>query len=88
MNPRLKEDVVLEDLAENESIAVSKDGEIAIVMNTMAAFICELCDGSRDVEAIVAEICNAMEGAEPEQVRTDVDQVLRSLAESGVIEVE
>ena len=88
MNPRLRSDITFEDLADDECVAMSSDGEVAVVMNIMASVICELCDGNRSIDEIVATICGDLEGAEPQQVRKDVETTIASLSESGLIETE
>ena len=53
-------------------------------LDNVGAHVWELCDGSHDVEAIVASVCSAYE-APPQIVRTDVVELLGELAAEGLL---
>jgi hypothetical protein len=61
------------------------DLDSVYVFNAIGARIWTLLDGSRDVESIVAIICDEYD-AEPAVVRADLDELLGSLEAAGLIE--
>ncbi len=60
------------------------DLDSVFVFSTVAARIWTLLDGTRDVDAIVAEICNEYD-AESGVVRADLDELLGSMEAADLI---
>jgi len=59
--------------------------ERGLVLNESAAAVVKLCDGTRSVDGIVAELA-AASGAPAERVETDVRELLARLAERKLLE--
>lgn len=60
------------------------DLDSVYVLTPVAARIWALLDGNRDVEDVVAKICDEYE-AEPDVVRADLDELLASLEAADLI---
>lgn len=56
--------------------------EGALVMNSTAAAVLELCDGRRSIKAIAAQLATRYRG---EAVENDVQNLLLRLSERGVL---
>lgn len=54
-------------------------------LDDVGAQVWELCDGTRDIPAIVAAICAEYE-AEPTQVEADVRELLAELETEGLVD--
>jgi hypothetical protein len=61
------------------------DLDAVVTLNPVGARIWELLDGHRDLAAIAGTICEEFE-VEPETAWADVDEFLRSLEETKLVE--
>jgi hypothetical protein len=61
------------------------DLDAVVTLNPVAARIWELLDGHRDLATIAATICQEYE-VEPETARADVDEFIRGLEETKLVE--
>jgi hypothetical protein len=61
------------------------DLDAVITLNPVAARIWELLDGQRDLDSIAGTISEEFE-VEPETARDDVDEFIRSLEETKLVE--
>lgn len=53
--------------------------------NAVGAAVWELCDGTRDLSQIVWKICQAFEGASPDDVAGDIAALLQNMEAEGFI---
>ncbi len=78
--------VVWRDIAD-EVVIAERDNSTIRVLNRTASLIWILADGTRQTEAIVAEICRKFEVAS-EQARADVEEFYQQLLEAGLITIK
>ncbi len=86
VHPMRDQRVVWRDIA-GEVVIAERDNRTIRVLNKTASLIWALADGTRQAEAIVAEVCNQFEVA-PEQARADVEEFCRELLEAGLISMK
>ena len=63
----------------NETVAIKDNGLATLVLNKTAAYIWELCDGTRGASAITGKICERFEVGTAEadaDVRATIDRLL------------
>lgn len=84
-NPVLRENIQFRVLDDLSSVAVDPDSGQAHALTPVATAILERCDGTLDVDGIVAEVVEIFDG-DAAQVRADVEAFLEQLVELGLIE--
>lgn len=83
---RLK-DVVRGELPDGEAVISMPGGDRALILNSVADAVLELCDGSRTVAEIAQFVRDTLQVPAGTDVASDVDRVLEELARAGVVEV-
>lgn len=84
--PRVREDVVFRPLA-REWVAYDPRTRNLHVLNVTAALVWSLCDGEHDVDDMVKEIGETLEGApEAEEIREDVLGALERLEKERLLQ--
>ncbi len=79
-------DVVLREENEDGALLFNPDTNQIKVVNSTGLHIWQLCDGHRDVPAIVEEIQQVFDGVPPEtNLNDDVEQFLDVLLKVGLI---
>ncbi len=78
--------VVWRDIA-GEVVIAERDNRTVRALNKTASLIWSLADGTRQVEAIVAEVSRRFDVA-PEQVRVDVEEFCEELLQAGLISMK
>lgn len=78
--------VVWRDIA-GEVVIAERDNHTVHVLNKTASLIWILADGTRQADAIAAEVCCKFE-VSPEQARADVDEFCQQLLEARLISIE
>ena len=82
--PKLRAELLTREVADEFLVYEPESGEVYL-MNPTAASIIELCDGSRDAEAIAAVILEAV-AADPDTVKADVERTLADLDEKKLLQ--
>jgi PqqD family protein of HPr-rel-A system len=82
--PKLRPELLTREVADEFLVYEPESGEVYL-MNPTAASIIELCDGSRDAEAIAAVILEAV-AADPDTVKADVERTLADLDEKKLLQ--
>jgi hypothetical protein len=83
---RAARDLVRGELPDGEVVVSVAGGETALILNSVADAVLELCDGSRTVEQI-ADFVRATIPVPPEaDVAHDIAAVVDELSRAGVIE--
>jgi hypothetical protein len=83
--PKVRSDLALQEVGE-EGILYDREGARVHVLNRTALFTWRLCDGSRSLDAIAADIQATFSGVEPSRVRNDVDRILAEFSERGLLD--
>jgi pyrroloquinoline quinone biosynthesis protein D len=79
--PRLARGVRLRrDEVRGRTVLLFPEG--AVTLNETAVAVLELCDGERTLDAVVRELSSRYDGAD---VRTDVEELIGSLAARGLV---
>ncbi len=73
-----------EEVGENEIILYLEATDRVVTLNETGSAIWTLCDGSRTIEQLVAEIASAYQ-TEQGAVRADVETLLDELTEAGFL---
>ena len=68
----------------DELVVYSPASSQAVSLNRTARAIWELCDGTRDIEAICLELSEAA-GTTPQSIRSDVEAALKELDGLGLL---
>jgi PqqD family protein of HPr-rel-A system len=84
-HPRLSPDVLRREVEDELLLYDPRTGE-TLLLNVTAACVAELCDGTRDHEAIVRAIASIVPGTETSILATDVERALAELRAAGMIE--
>jgi hypothetical protein len=82
--PARRADVVLRELG-TEAMLYDPAADRVVRLNGTAQRIWSCCDGSRDVKAIVAELCAAFPAVEAAELEEDVRRTLRAFADAGLL---
>ena len=77
------EDVIWRQI-EDETVVITADGLSLHVLNPTAAFIWELCDGTKGAEEIVSILCEHFD-VSPEEACPDVNDVIVKLEGLGLV---
>ncbi len=84
--PRRRSDLVVADLNGGEETALMDPVTNQVVsLNTTAAAVWYLCDGTRDAAAIAGEVLDLFPGLDRASVEADIRRVLDQLAERGLL---
>ena len=86
MLPRRSPDAISRDLGDGESVVLAGEDQ-AIVLNAVATAVWHLCDGTRDNEAVVTVIAERFPDVALEQIRVDVEGLVRRLLDAGLFEL-
>jgi hypothetical protein len=81
---RRRGDVVYRVIDDEAIVVRTHDSEV-LGVNRMGAQILDLVDGQRTVQSIVDSLGAVCE-VDPDELRADVSEFLRELADSGVLE--
>lgn len=84
--PRIVDGVVRGELSDSEIVVSLRNGERALILNTVADVVLELCDGSRTIDEIAAFLRANMETPPDADVSRDVRAVVDELTRAGVVE--
>ena len=79
--PRIREDLIFRDVDEDH-VVYDPVNDRTLLLNLTAAVIVELCDGSRTVDDIVAEVAAAFD-QNADAIRADVGKTLQMLRRDG-----
>jgi hypothetical protein len=71
----------------DDIVVIKEDGMSTHVLNKTAAFIWEMCDGESDIDDITSRICERYDVPAGE-ARADVDEILKTLTESNILECD
>jgi GGDEF domain-containing protein len=83
---RAIKDLVRGELPDGEVVVSIAGGETALILNSVADAVLELCDGSRTVEQIAAFVRETIPVPAEADVVRDISTVVDQLARAGVIE--
>ncbi len=83
-NPLRKDDVLSRTLDDECILYDTGKGSIH-VLNALAEFVWNLCDGSHSLDAIVERVCETYEVPVGRDVRKDVEEVLASFTGKGIL---
>ena len=91
MQPRRNPDSVSRELGDGEIMVlvpastgdVGEAAEQAVVLNAVGTAVWHLADGEHDIEAITAFIVQHFPDVSPDQVRDDVNALIRQLLQHG-----
>ena len=84
--PRVIANVVRGELPDGEVVVSVPGGDKAMILNSIADAVLELCDGSRTVTEIAQFVRDTLTVPASTDVARDIDAVLDELARAGVIE--
>ncbi len=82
--PRAKSGLSLRPLADGCAI-IDLDTEAVHILNSSAAYVLSLCDGTRTAPVIAAELREAVPTLSKSQARTDVNAALLLMSEKGLL---
>lgn len=83
--PVKKKDVHARKLG-TEWILYDPEHEKLHVLNPTAEFVWRLCDGTRDMAAIKAEMCEKFDVNDQKQLDEDLNAILKELVQIGVLQ--
>jgi hypothetical protein len=84
MNRPKRVERVLDQLASDDLVLLELDRGTYYSLNTVGARVWELCDGSRDVEGIVAMIADEFDAGR-ETIQGDVMELLEELTSEKLV---
>ena len=84
--PRKLTSVVRGELPDGEAVISITGGDQALILNSVADAVLELCDGSRTIAEIAQFVRDTLKVPEEIDVVGDVGQVVDQLARAGVVE--
>jgi hypothetical protein len=84
--PRQVANIVRGELPDGEVVISVAGGDKAMILNSVADAVLELCDGSRTIAEIAAFVRDTLNAPADTDVAHDVGAVLDELARAGVIE--
>lgn len=84
--PRAAKDLVRGELPDGEVVVSVAGGATALILNTVADAVLELCDGSRTVEEIAQFVRETVTVPAEADVARDIAAVVDQLARAGVVE--
>jgi hypothetical protein len=77
------EDIIWRRIGD-DIVIIKDDGLSTHILNKTAAFIWELCDGKRNIDEIVASLCERYDVL-LEEARADTREIIEDLTKAGVI---
>lgn len=83
--PEKKKDVHARELG-SEWLLYDPEFEKLHILNTTAEFVWRLCDGTRDVAAIKAEMIDTFDVADQTRLDEDVKAILTELSRIGILQ--
>ena len=86
MRLRAAKNLVRGELPDGEVVVSVAGGDTALILNSVADAVLELCDGSRTVEEIAQFVRNTVTVPSEADVVHDIAAVVDQLARAGVIE--
>jgi hypothetical protein len=84
--PRQVANVVRGELPDGEVVVSVSGGQQALILNSVADAVLELCDGSRTIAEIAQFVRDTVDVPVGEDVAADIAKVIDELARAGVIE--
>lgn len=81
---KTNEDIVLSQFGDEESVLFNAEDRCSFLLNSTAARIYGLTDGTRNVK-IVCKLIAEHYSADPEQIRKDVKRIYGTFLERGII---
>lgn len=84
VKPLRKEGILSRQLGDETVLYDSENGDVHII-NTMAEFVWNLCDGSHSLDDIELRIRETSEVPEGTPVREDLDKIIQSFSNLGVL---
>ncbi len=78
-------DVGLREEDEDGGLLFNPDTNQVQVVNTTGLFIWKLCDGSRDLKALVSAMLEEFEGAPADEMEKDAREFIDAMVQSGFI---
>ncbi len=84
--PRRAANVVRGELPDGEAVVSVSGGTQALILNSVADAVLELCDGSRTVTEIADFVRETIEVPPTADLTSDITSVLVQLQRAGVIE--
>jgi hypothetical protein len=84
--PRQVANVVRGELPDGEVVVSVSGGERALILNSVADAVLELCDGSRTIAEIAQFVRDTLDVPTGADVAGDIAKVIDELARAGVIE--
>ncbi len=82
--PRARTDLQLRDLPDGSAV-LDLETEAVHLLNPAAAYVLSLCDGSRSVADLVAELRAAVPSLSEEAAKRDVGQALEDMARCNLL---
>lgn len=82
--PAVSGDVIFQRVSDG-AILLSTDGEVYYGLNEVGARIWEGLEAAQDTNAICAALEDRYPGADPEQIRSDVDELVDELVREGLV---
>ena len=82
---RLAPNVVRGELPDGEAVISVAGGDRALILNSVADAVLELCDGSRTVAEIAQFVRDTLDVPPGTDVAHDIERVLDELATAGVV---
>jgi GGDEF domain-containing protein len=84
--PRQVANVVRGELPDGEVVVSVSGGQQALILNSVADAVLELCDGSRTIAEIAQFVRDTVAVPPGSDVAADIAKVIDELARAGVIE--
>jgi coenzyme PQQ biosynthesis protein PqqD len=79
-----RKDRVLVQSAADQRILLDLDGGHYYALDEVSGRVWDLCDGTRDVAAVIAEVCQDYD-APPEEIEADVREFLEELVSEKLV---
>jgi hypothetical protein len=84
--PRLVSNVVRGELPDGEAVVSVMGGAQALILNSAADAVLELCDGSRTIAEIAQFVRDTLDVPPGADVLRDISTMLDELARAGLVE--
>jgi hypothetical protein len=69
----------------DRTLVVDAQGRQITTLNPVGSLVWWAIDGTRDLEALTAEVLRQTAGAEPDEIRRDVERFVADLADDGLV---
>ncbi|HEY3804337.1 MAG TPA: PqqD family protein [Kofleriaceae bacterium] len=86
MKLRAAKNLVRGELPDGEVVVSVAGGNTALILNSVADAVLELCDGSRTIDEIAQFVRDTVPVPTDSDVSRDITQLVDQLARAGVIE--